>query len=145
MGTKIRANISKKNPYFIESHRYYELKHHCLQYPDWVRKIREIENTLIPSASIFGIESDDTEWHDPTGNAATSLAYLKRNIAMVDQAAIKADPSIAYYIMKSVTEGASYTYLRTTLGMPCGKGYFYKAYRKFWWILSHDRYSGYGF
>lgn len=32
MTTKIRADISRKNPYWLERHRYYELKHFCLQY-----------------------------------------------------------------------------------------------------------------
>lgn len=35
MSTTIRAEVSKKNPYWIEKHRYYELKHFCLQYPIW--------------------------------------------------------------------------------------------------------------
>ena len=30
-----RSEISKKNPYWIPKHRYFELKHFCLQYPDW--------------------------------------------------------------------------------------------------------------
>ena len=32
MGTTLRAELSEKNPYWIEKHRYYELKHFCLQY-----------------------------------------------------------------------------------------------------------------
>lgn len=35
MGTVIRSELSRKNPYWIEKHRYYELKHFCLQYPIW--------------------------------------------------------------------------------------------------------------
>lgn len=35
MGTTIRPELSEKNPYWIEKHRYYELKHFCLQYPIW--------------------------------------------------------------------------------------------------------------
>lgn len=30
-----RAQLSVKNPCHIPKHRYYELKHFCLQYPDW--------------------------------------------------------------------------------------------------------------
>lgn len=33
MGNIIRAEVSENNPYWIEKHRYYELKHFCLQYP----------------------------------------------------------------------------------------------------------------
>lgn len=30
-----RAEVSKRNKYYISKHRYYELKHFCLQYPEW--------------------------------------------------------------------------------------------------------------
>ena len=30
-----RAEVSKKNKYYISKHRYYELKHFCLQYKEW--------------------------------------------------------------------------------------------------------------
>lgn len=29
------VELSEKNPYYISKHRYYELKHFCLQYPEW--------------------------------------------------------------------------------------------------------------
>ena len=35
MATKIRPVLSEKNKYYIDKHRYYELKHFCLQYDDW--------------------------------------------------------------------------------------------------------------
>lgn len=35
MGTVIRPEVSHKNTYYISKHRYYELKHFCLQYPEW--------------------------------------------------------------------------------------------------------------
>lgn len=33
MSTLIRATISKSNPYYLNKHRYYELKHFVMQYP----------------------------------------------------------------------------------------------------------------
>lgn len=38
MATTIRPELSEKNPYWIEKHRYYELKHFCLQYPIWQKQ-----------------------------------------------------------------------------------------------------------
>lgn len=40
MGTTIRPELSEKNPYWIERHRYYELKHFCLQYPIWKKHMQ---------------------------------------------------------------------------------------------------------
>lgn len=34
-----RAQLSAKNPCHIPKHRYYELKHFCLQYPDWKKAL----------------------------------------------------------------------------------------------------------
>lgn len=43
MSTLIRPELSETNRYWIEKHRYYELKHFCLQYPLW----RHAYNSLI--------------------------------------------------------------------------------------------------
>lgn len=43
MGNIIRAEVSENNPYWIEKHRYYELKHFCLQYPTWKRNYVSLE------------------------------------------------------------------------------------------------------
>ena len=44
MGTTIRPELSEKNPYWIERHRYYELKHFCLQYPIWKKAYAALES-----------------------------------------------------------------------------------------------------
>ena len=38
-----RPELSKKSPYWIDKHRYYELKHFCLQYPLWKKELAEYE------------------------------------------------------------------------------------------------------
>lgn len=58
---------------------------------------------------------------------------------MVMDACIGADPSLADYILKAVTEGYSYTYLKTMLGIPCGRSMYFDRYRKFFWLLSKVR------
>ena len=35
MGTNTRPELSVKNRYWLPKHRFYELKHFCLQYPEW--------------------------------------------------------------------------------------------------------------
>ena len=44
MGTTLRAELSEKNPYWIEKHRYYELKHFCLQYPIWKKAYSALDS-----------------------------------------------------------------------------------------------------
>lgn len=52
MATTIRPELSEKNPYWIEKHRYYELKHFCLQYPIWRKAY----------ASLNGFSSKPIDW-----------------------------------------------------------------------------------
>ena len=46
MGTTIRPEISKKNRYWIDKHRYYELKHFCLQYPTWKKAHSSLDSGI---------------------------------------------------------------------------------------------------
>lgn len=43
MGTNIRPEISERNPYWISKHRYYELKHFCLQYNGWASAYKALD------------------------------------------------------------------------------------------------------
>ena len=61
------------------------------------------------------------------------------HVKLIEKTAIEADPYLHSYIIKGVTEGKSYTYLKTVLGMPCGKDMYYDRYRKFFWLLSKSR------
>lgn len=57
MGTTIRPEISKKNRYWIDKHRYYELKYFCLQYPTWKKahsSLDSIKNAEIRITDEFG-------------------------------------------------------------------------------------------
>lgn len=138
MATVIRAEISAKNPYWISRHRYYELKHFCLQYPEWKKERsylvgiskRPIEQPAIFSSGVFG---------NPTADCAEKIIFLDERINMVEQAAHNAEPDLANYILKGATEGLSYTYLKSKLEIPCCKDKYYEVYRKFFWLLSNAR------
>lgn len=47
MGTTIRPELSEKNPYWIERHRCYELKHFCLQYPIWKKAYAALDGLTL--------------------------------------------------------------------------------------------------
>ena len=52
MATVIRAELSKNNKYWISKHRYYELKHFCLQYPEWQKEYSNICMIILSRASL---------------------------------------------------------------------------------------------
>lgn len=132
MSTTIRPEISKDSPYYISKHRYYELKHFCLQYPEWEEEYRRL-----CSMSISGKAStDNPNWSDPTGNRASRMADLSYKMELVRDVAMSVDPVIGKFIFLAVTKDKSYTWLRTVAGIPCGKNVYYELYRIFFKLLS---------
>lgn len=138
MATVIRPEISNKNKYWIDKHRYYELKHFCLQYPMWKTTYAAFNN---PSVSLSTIEYAPTSNMpgDPTAKRAIMKAYYAEKIELIEKVAKEADKYLYQYLIKAVTEGLSYTYLKTRLEIPCGRDMYYDRYRKFFWLLSETR------
>ena len=138
MSTVIRAEISVNNKYYIDKHRYYELKHFCLQYTEWKKAY-----TSCCEAIIFASRYDDMPVVNAPGDLTAKYAikrvqYAER-VKMIETAAKEADDFLYPYILKAVTEGLSYPYLKTRLNIPCGRDMYYDRYRKFFWLLSEMR------
>ena len=138
MATVIRAEISQKSKYWIDKHRHYELKHFCLQYPSWRKAYVAVVELSAASTSMSEVFSTASP-SDITAKCAIKKAYLSEKINLIEQTALEADPYLYPYLLKAVTEGLSYTYLRTKMNMPCGKDMYYDRYRKFFWLLSEAR------
>lgn len=138
MATVIRPEISTKNKYWIDKHRHYELKHFCLQYPTWKKTYAAI-NELSASSSILERVSSGDQITDMTAKCAMKKVYYSNRIKLVEKAAKEADEDLYFYILKAVTEGLSYTYLKSKMDIPCGKDMYYDRYRRFFWLLSNSR------
>lgn len=69
MGTTIRPELSEKNPYWIEKHRYYELKHFCLQYPIWRKAYSVLDGYANPPKDSASFVITST-LGDPTAKCA---------------------------------------------------------------------------
>lgn len=138
MATVIRAEISQKNKYWISKHRYYELKHFCLQYPEWKKAYSELCDEKLPLSMIETIPTDNLP-SDPAIQRALMKTYYSERIKLIEKTALEADPCLHDYIIKGVGEGRSYTYLKTIMEIPCGKDMYYDRYRKFFWLLSELR------
>lgn len=137
MATLIRAKLSETNKYWVEKHRYYELKHFCLQYPFWERLYLELDgfrgNGLDPTGSRSNTPGD------PTSRFAEDRALYFERMDLVRRIAYETDPDLATYIFKAVTEGLSFNYLKSKLEIPCGRDMYYDRYRRFFWLLDLAR------
>lgn len=136
MSTKIRPELSPKNKYWTDRHRYYELKHFCLQYPIW-KKVR----ANFDSMNTWHLRSisKGNEISDPTERDAFARLFYTQRIELVERVARMTSPDLHEYLLKAVTEGLSYDYLKNRMGIPCCKDTYYGLYRKFFWLLSRER------
>lgn len=138
MSTSIRPELSPKNCYWIEKHRYYELKHFCLQYPTWKHKY----NSLISYPSGWPKPIPPTKTNvisDPVTKHIDDRLFYANRMDMLERVAKETDAELACYILKAITEGISYDHLRARSNIPCCKDTYYELYRRFFWLLSEER------
>lgn len=136
--SNLKPELSPNNPYYISKHRYYELKHFCLQYPVWKKAYESLDGLSKRPADL----EQFTIYHyisDPTSKCALAKEVFSRKIGLIEQAAEDADEEIANYIIAGVTEDRSYDYLLTYMNIPCSRDTYYDRYRRFFWLLNKYR------
>ena len=138
MSTKIRPELSDRNPYWLERHRYYELKHFCLQYSFWKKSLSDLENADYHS-NIFNDNVCSSNISNPTALAAEKKLFYSQRISMIERAARKAADDLWKYILYGVTKELSYDSLRVNYDIPCCKEKYYELYRRFFFFLSYER------
>lgn len=138
MATVIRATISEKNKYYIDKHRYYELKHFCLQYGEWKKSYALCNESIVFTSNLDRTSSSNTA-SDLTAKYALKRVHYGDKIKLIERIVKATDEYLYPYILKAVTEGLSYTYLKTKLEIPCSRDMYYDRYRRFFWLLSQAR------
>lgn len=137
MSDKIRPEVSEKNKYWVDRHRYYELKHFCMQYPLWKRLCETLDGFSKHPLRIA--MSQNRNVGDPTAYCVEERAYYTDRIRMLEEVAVETDPAIGPYILEGVTKGLSYNILNARREIPCGKDMYYELYRRFFWLLDRRR------
>ena len=138
MSSSQRPELSKNNPYWVERHRYYELKHFCLQYPIW-KKARAAIDGMTGHRYEIALYSQTGYCSDPTATAADARLFYSNRIELVESTCKNTDLILWSYILVGVTEGIPYDVLNARLTVPCSKDAYYNLYRKFFWLLSKAR------
>lgn len=138
MATKIRSVISESNPSYISKHRYYELKHYCLQYPEWIKQRLYLRNQ-VRSRSVIEMVPGDRTYEDHISQIVDEINELSKNIELVEYCCNKADPELSGYILEAVTTGKTYAYFYSVKSIACSRSYFYKKYRQFFYFLNIEK------
>lgn len=103
----------------------------------WKKKYKDLSEFSI--SSIFSGMSSTNVPTDLTAKYAMKKLQYAELIKMVERAAEEADEYLCDYILKGVTEGLSYTNLKSRFNIPCSRDTYYDRYRKFFWLLSNMR------
>lgn len=135
---KVRPVVSKKNNYHISKHRFYELKHYCLQYDEWIDELRELDGGF-RSTSIIII--DNTSVDDPVFDHVNRKTELEERVETIHRCAKKADRELWTYIVNAVTKDLSFKELKMLYKIPSDKNQYYKSYRRFFSILSQEKHT----
>ena len=133
MGTVIRPEISAKNQYWVSKHRYYELKHFCLQYPEWKQAYKDLDG--LPSRSCTAEHISEGDVPKPTEVYAEARIFYRERMDLIEKAAMQAAGDLDSLMLKAVTEEISYEHISP----PCCKEVWYAAYRRFFWLLDKAR------
>ena len=124
---------TKRNSYWISENRYYELKHFCMQYPEWQKELLILSGSDTPSGIVKKERSDIS---DPSGDRAVRAADLSRRIEMVDRNCKDADAKLYDYIFKAAVYSVPYDKMKD---ISCSKPVFYDRYKKFFFLLDKER------
>ena len=138
MGTTIRPELSENSEYQVGRHRYYELKHFCLQYPLWKQERAALEG-LARHELGWAASTGTGQVSDPTAACVEKREFYSQRIAMVEDAARETDAVVGEYILFAIVNGLSYEMLRLRKNVPCGKSLYYQLYRRFFWLLDQKR------
>ena len=111
------------NEYAISKHRFYELKHFCLQYPEWKK--------VYSDADGYSEEAGKNEG-DTTSKDGMTRAELWKNIVLIRKACHDTGYNRWMTLLAYVTGDINVPF-------PGEKELFFYYYRKFFWLLSQRR------
>lgn len=133
MAKKKRLRDMSWEDYGISKNRYRELKAFCLQYDEKKSKIRY---------GITAAQNDGQPRSHSTGSQTEAQAIgndaYRRDCAMIEEAAVRANPEIWRYILRSVTLGLPYEFVEYDEEqgrIAVGKTDFYGYRRLFYYNL----------
>jgi hypothetical protein len=126
-----RRNL-KLSKYQINDDKYQELFYFCKQYNDRIYEINSLYGLTAPNMD--GMPKGNLVGSQ-TESKAIRIERLKKENELIEQAAIEASPYTYQFIIKNVTEGIPYEYMK----VPRGRKQFYEDRRIFFKILSEKR------
>lgn len=140
MSTQIRPEVSKKSTYWIPRHRYYELKHFVMQYPEWQEYVRTTDSMV--QSYTQNVKPSNWNPSDPVYDVALKRQRYLQYIDMCNDIALNVDEDLyGGYLIAAICNNYSYEKVlaRNPALISCSKDRWYEIYRKFFWMLDKKR------
>lgn len=137
MNNQQRAELSKKNPYWIPRDKYYELLYFSRQYWTMWQEKKELLRTY-PSIS-YDEHYAGTDISNPVEKAVVRVSHLTDMMKLIEDTVKEVDPDIYKWLLNGVTTDKSYEYLSQKMGLPMSRSAYYERYRKYFFLLSKKR------
>lgn len=137
----MKKELSKKNPYWISKHRQLELEHFCRQYDEF----KEILKYLISPKHVDAIIAERKKRYPNEASIVHELTMRRikyqNYISSIEDSIEEttSDMMLRSLLFDSVITGKTYNYYSTKEWIPIPRQRFYKARRKFFYILSEKR------
>ena len=126
MSRKRKLDLRKFN---ISAYAYKEMEYFCMQYKEKKKKIDE--GYGISAVRYDKERSKNGNINDPTFENAARVLKLKKDVEIIERAAMETDEVLYKYILKNVTEGTAFD----VLNIPCGRRQFYDKRKMFFYKL----------
>lgn len=137
-----RNELSTRNPWYLPRHRFLELKHYCLQVPDWEKRIHELKLSIGPSGpKTFGsVTPTPTYPGIPHEKEIIECDQLQRKINLIIFSSnLMTQAPYAEALRAAVTKGETFEFLSQKYDLAISRDHWYKNYyRKFFWVLDKE-------
>ena len=132
-----RAELSKKNAYYIPKEKYYELLYFSRQYNTMKQELHDLRMDYPTTTREEPVQTSDIS--DPVTRACLRIEALADKIRLIEATAVETDAELAKWVRIGVTNDYSYEYMRQMVGMPLGRTKYYELYRKYFYLLAQKR------
>lgn len=124
----LRNELSGSSPAYISKHRYLELKHKCLQYPEWKKELAEVDLKL--QGGLISVSGDQIEWKDPVFEVVRRREELHQKCLFVERAIYETCGAYIWeFMLQTICFDKSYDVLSASKHIPCGRRQYYQLYR----------------
>lgn len=122
--------------YALDKNEFLNAKYFALRYNKWRDEYEALSDT---SKGIrYDVDRVQTSGDfDPVEANGSRMAELSKKIELIEQTAKEADEVLQQWILQGVTdEFATYRYLKTIKDIPCSRATYFRARRKYYYLLA---------